>query len=130
MKPSAALLLVLLLAAAPNWAGAAGGGRAAVESIEIRIAESFPVQVFAILRGTLSDGCTTIADIAARGPLGDRFEIEITTQRPAGMMCTQALIPFERNLPLDVYGLPAGVYEVAAGDARATFTLRQYNTPQ
>lgn len=124
MKRWAGLLFMLLFIAGPAWAG---GGRATVASIEIVIAVSFPVQVFAILRGHLNDGCTKIAGITSRGPEDNRFDIEITTQRPSDMMCTQALVPFQHNVPIQAYGLLAGDYEVVAGEARASFTLRQDN---
>ncbi len=127
MKPMAALFFILLASAGPAWAG---GGRATVESIEIVLAESFPVQVFAVLRGHLGDGCTEITGIASRGPLDNRFDIDITTQRPPDAFCTQALVPFEHNIPIDAYGLPPGDYEVVAGDASASFTLQQDNKPQ
>ena len=127
MKRRTALLFVLLFAAGPAWAG---GGRATVESIGIVIAESFPVQVFAILRGHLSDGCTRITGITSRGPVDNRFDIEITTQRPADAICTQALVPFEHNVPIQAYGLPAGDYVVVAGGVSANFTLHQDNKPQ
>ncbi len=127
MKPMVASLFMLLVAAGPAWAG---GGRATVESIEILIAASFPVQVFAALRGYLSDGCTKISGVTARGPLANRFHIEITTQRLAGALCTLALVPFEHNVPLDVHGLPKGDYEVVADGVGASFTLRQDNKLQ
>ena len=127
MKRIAVSLFILLFAADPAWAG---GGRATVESIEIVIAASFPVQVFAVLRGHLSDGCTTISSIDARGPLANRFYIEITTERPSGALCTMALVPFERNVPLGVHGLPKGTYEAVAGSVRASFTLHQDNKLQ
>ncbi len=127
MKRGTGLFFMLLFIAGPAWAG---GGRATVASIEIVIAESFPVQVFAILRGHLSDGCTKIAGITSRGPEDNRFELEIATQRPPDAMCTQALVPFEHNVPIQAYGLPAWDYEVVAGGVSASFTLRQDNKPQ
>ncbi len=127
MKRMAALGFILLFAAGPAWAG---GGRATVESIEMVIAESFPVQVFAILRGHLGDGCTEISGITSRGPVDNRFDIDITTQRPPEAMCTQALVPFQHNVPIHAYGLLAGDYEVVAGEASASFTLLQDNKPQ
>jgi inhibitor of cysteine peptidase len=127
MKPMVASLFMLLFAVGPAWAG---GGRATVESIEILIAASFPVQVFAVLRGYLGDGCTKISGVTARGPLANRFHIEITTERPAGALCTLALVPFEHNVPLDVHGLPKGDYEAIAGGIGASFTLRQDNKLQ
>lgn len=127
MKPMAALFFILLSAAGPAWAG---GGRATVESIEIVIAVSFPVQVFALLRGHLGDGCTEITGITSRGPVGNRFDIEITTRRPADAICTQALVPFQHNVRIEAYGLPAGDYEVVAGSVSASFMLRQDNKLQ
>ncbi len=126
MKRVAVLFCVLLFAVAPARADEG----ATVESIDILIAESFPVQVFALLRGYLGDGCTKITGITSRGPVGRTFHIDITTHRPPEAMCTQVLMAFERNVPLDAYGLAAGTYEVIAGDARASFTLTQNNKPQ
>ncbi len=83
MKRRTAALCAVMLVVAPAWAG---GGRATVESIEILIAESFPVQVFAVLHGYLSDGCTKIAGSASRGPQDNRFDTEIATQRPPEAM--------------------------------------------
>ena len=127
MERMAAFVFMLFFAAGPAWAG---GGRATVESIEILIAASFPVQVFAVLHGYLGDGCTKISDVTARGPVANRFHIEITTERPAGALCTLALVPFEHKLPLDVYGLPKGTYEVVAGSVSAPFMLLQDNKLQ
>ncbi len=121
------LLGVVLLALASARAGDAAGGRATVERIEIVMAQSFPVQVFAMLHGYLSDACTKISDVRARGPEGNRFHIEIATRRPPGALCAQVLTAFEHNLRLEVYGLPAGTYEVIAAGARASFTLNQDN---
>ncbi len=126
MTRMAVLFCVLLCAVAPAQADE----RATVESIDILIAESFPVQVFALLRGYVGDGCTKITGITSRGPVGRTFYIDITTHRPPGAICTQVLIAFERNVPLGAYGLAAGTYEVIAGGARASFTLQQDNKPQ
>jgi inhibitor of cysteine peptidase len=38
-------------------------------------------------------------------------------------MCTQALVPFEESIDLDVRGLPAGTYTVDVHGETATFTL-------
>ncbi|HLF87505.1 MAG TPA: NBR1-Ig-like domain-containing protein [Anaerolineales bacterium] len=86
-------------------------GIAIVDSIELLIAESFPVQVFATVRGSLPDGCTTLDQIIPTRE-GKTFTVSITTIRPADQVCTEALVPFEENFPLDVNGLPAGTYTV------------------
>ena len=86
-------------------------GEAMVESIEILLLESFPIQVHVVALGNLPDSCTTISEIT-REREGDAFRVAITTSRPADAMCTEALVPFKEVIALDVMGLPAGVYTV------------------
>jgi hypothetical protein len=105
------------------------GENAIVEDLQIMILESFPVQVRAIIRGSLPDGCTTVKEINPTRD-GKAFNIQIITERPAGAMCTEALVPFEETVSLDVYGLPAGNYTVKAGEQTASFTLDVDNVPQ
>ena len=97
-------------------------GVPAVESVDVLILESFPVQVHAVVRGTLADGCTTLDQVTTTRE-GNVFQIQLTTQRPADAVCTQALVPFEEVVALDVVGLPAGEYTVEAEGVTATFTL-------
>ncbi|MBN1954177.1 MAG: hypothetical protein JW900_03905 [Anaerolineae bacterium] len=97
-------------------------GEANVESIEILILESFPVQVQVIARGYLPDGCTEIDQVSQRRE-EETFWIEITTARPTGQSCTQVIVPFEESVSLDVAGLPAGTYTVDVNGVSGTFTL-------
>jgi inhibitor of cysteine peptidase len=100
------------------------GGKAFVESLNLVILESFPVQVRAQITGNLSDGCTEIAAInVVRDEDAQTYEIVIETTRDPEAMCTQALVPFEESVPLDVLNMPAGTYTVTAGDQTATFEL-------
>lgn len=103
-------------------------GVAAVESIDILILESFPVQVQAVARGNLPDGCTTLNEVTVERT-GNTFQVTITTVRPVGMVCTEALVPFEKVIPLDVYGLPAGTYTVIVNGVSGTFELAVDNVP-
>jgi inhibitor of cysteine peptidase len=80
------------------------------------------VQVNAIAKGNLPDGCTEI-DQALQQRTGNAFEVILTTRRPADAMCTMAIVPFEETIPLDVLGLPAGDYTVTVNGVSATFTL-------
>ena len=104
-------------------------GKARVESIEIFIMESFPVQVNVLAKGNLPDGCTKIDQIN-KGSDSNTLWVEITTLRPADAMCTEALVPFEENIGLDVYGLLAGTYSVDVNGVTDTFTLSVDNAPQ
>jgi inhibitor of cysteine peptidase len=99
-------------------------GVADVESVELLIMESFPVQVTAVVRGNLRDGCTRIGTIDQE-VLADerRIAVQIGTVRPADAFCTQALVPYEERVPLEVRGLPAGEYTVDVNGLTATFTL-------
>ena len=103
-------------------------GVANVGSIEILILESFPVQIHVVARGSLPDGCTTLDEVTV-GRTGNTFQVTITTIRPVGIACTEAEVPFERVISLDVYGLPAGTYTVAVNGVSGTFELAVDNVP-
>ena len=86
-------------------------GQAVVDSIDVLIMESFPVQVSVTALGNLPDGCTQIDEVISQRT-DNAFRVAITTLRQPSAACTQALVPFEESVPLDVAGLPAGTYEV------------------
>jgi len=102
--------------------------KAYIDTVDVLILESFPLQVMVNVKGNLPDGCTTIAESWAEQVDDTTFEVHIGTVRRAGGMCTQALVPFEENIPLDVAGLPAGTYTVKVYDQTAEFTFEQDNT--
>ena len=104
-------------------------GTAVVENIEILTLESFPVQIHVIAKGYLPDGCTEIGDITKVRD-GNTFTVTVETIRPADMMCTQAIVPYEKSIPLDVYGLKAGTYSVVVNSVSGSFELSMDNLPQ
>ena len=108
--------------AADLEAAAAVAGVALVDSIELIILESFPVQISLKARGTLPNGCTSIDDVSINRN-GNEFDINITTVAAADAICTQVLVPFEETIPLGVEGLPAGSYQVNVNDRIGSFTL-------
>lgn len=97
-------------------------GEATVESVELVMLESFPVQVRAIVKGYTPDSCTTISEIKQERT-GNTFNVKITTTRPADLACAQVITPFEETIPLDVAGLKAGTYTVNVNGVTETFTL-------
>ncbi|GIK40970.1 MAG: hypothetical protein BroJett011_48030 [Chloroflexota bacterium] len=103
-------------------AGAYAYGQAAVESIEVRLVESFPVQVQMVARGSLPDSCTEI-DQALIERNGNTFQGRLTTRSRTDQMCAQAVVPFEEVIPLDVSGLPPGQYTVNVNGLVDSFTL-------
>jgi inhibitor of cysteine peptidase len=101
-------------------------GTATVEGIDIQILESFPVQVRVRVEGLLADGCTTVGEITQE-LVDNTFMVTISTERPADEVCTQALVPFEETIDLQVRGLPAGTYTVDVNGVTGTFTLSTDN---
>lgn len=98
---------------------------APVDSIVINSLESFPVQKTLRVTGNLPDGCTYLNDPQVIRS-GNAFYVNLTTRRE-GETCTQALVPYERNIALDVVGLPAGVYTVSINGKTTQFELEQDN---
>ena len=102
---------------------------ATVEEIEVLILESFPVQIHVVATGYFPDGCTELDKITIIRE-DNTFNVHITSKRPADAICTQAIVPFEEVIPLDVYGLEAGVYEVDVNGVKGSFELTVDNIPQ
>lgn len=98
-----------------------------VENMQINLMESFPLQVSVTVSGNLPDGCTSIVSSTAIFDDENKFEIHIFTERPEDLMCTQALVPFEETIPLEVYGLPAGKYTVNGYQLSDTFEFQTDN---
>ena len=104
------------------------GQNAIVDSVEVMLLESFPLQAQVRVSGNLPDGCTELDEISVEQE-GQEFILTITTRRPTGdVMCTQALVPFEEVVDLDIRGLEAGTYTVIAQEEQTTFTLDVDNT--
>jgi inhibitor of cysteine peptidase len=99
------------------------GQEAMVDSLDVILLESFPVQAQAIVTGNLPDGCTELHEISVEQQ-GLRFNLTLTTKRLTGdIACTEALVPFEETVDLDIRGLQPGTYSVIAQDKQAAFTI-------
>jgi inhibitor of cysteine peptidase len=124
-------LFLVFLVTACGPSGAAGTpsdelayGTADVEEVTVQLMESFPVQVAVVAQGHLRDGCTEIHEVKSSFDEENRtFSVEITTVRERDAVCTQALVPFEKRIELDVRGLRAGTYSVDVNGVREAFTL-------
>ena len=99
------------------------GQDAVVESVDVLLLESFPLQARAVVTGYLPDGCTELVKVNVDRQ-GNEFLLTLTTRRPAGdVVCTMVLQLIEETVTLDIEGLPAGTYTVIAQDQQAQFTL-------
>ena len=101
-------------------------GSAIVEGIEIMVHESFPVQIRVNARGYLPDGCTKIDEIT-KEIKDNTFIVSIKTVRPLDTFCTEAIVPYQEVISLDVYGRKAGIYTVNVNSLNGTFELATDN---
>jgi inhibitor of cysteine peptidase len=97
-----------------------------VNTIEIMLLESFPVQVNVGASGEHPDSCTKVDEITTRRE-GNIFVVTISAFRPADAMCAEVITPYEEVIALDVVGLKAGVYTVEVNGIRDTFELQTDN---
>ena len=95
---------------------------AQVKSVDLRMLESFPVQVHAAVKGDFPDACTSIGTANQRRD-GNTIYVDLMTTRPADMACAQVITPFDHTIALDVVGLTAGTYTVNVNGVAETFTL-------
>ena len=77
------------------------------------------------VKGNLSNGCTYLNDTFQRRE-GTRYTLRLTT-RQEGDMCTEALVPFDRTINLDVENVPAGTYFVDLNGETLSFEINQAN---
>jgi len=97
-----------------------------VEGVSVRLLESFPIQVQAVVTGSMPDACTTITGAETRRN-GKRFTVTLVATRPVDQMCAEVITPFEQIVRLDVMGLPAGPYAVTVHGVGADFVLPDAN---
>jgi len=118
---------MLFTACASNEGGDENGpdvliSEAQIESFDLLILESFPVQIKAIVRWKLPDDCTVIYEISNER-VEDLFQVRILTKRPADKECAQKISIIEETFTLDVYGLDRGTYSVDVNGVIEQFTL-------
>jgi len=99
---------------------------APIDSVDMMILESFPVQVHVIAHGEFPDGCTKIGKVTTK-KVGNSFFVSITSIRPKDADCTQVVIPFDETIPLNAEGLKAGTYGVSVNGVTTQFTLENDN---
>src|SRR3989338_3371839 len=105
-------------------------GTAPVTSVEISVdalaLQSFPTQIRIVanivVHGYLPDGCTEIDQVTQKRD-ENTFTMKITTKRLKDAYCTQSIMPFDKTVPLDLYGLPDGNYTVNVNGVIAKFEM-------
>lgn len=138
---SAVAIAAIVVAAALLWSdgdgGVAGGGTSGggsgepsgnleikpiqIESVNVRIAESYPPQLFAEVTGWVGDGCTV-----AREPEitreGNTITVTILGERERDAICTQILVGYQKNIALG--SVEPGEWTVKVNDHVQTVDVR------
>jgi inhibitor of cysteine peptidase len=74
------------------------------------------------VQGSFPDGCTSLGEVTQTVE-DNTISVTLTGDQPEGLMCAQALTPFEETIPLDVSGLPAGEYTVDVNGSTTMLVL-------
>ena len=106
-----------------------GESQVYINQVEILLMESMPVQVAVQITGDLPDGCSELEEPEVIHQ-ENVFLVTLTARRPNDVDCTEALVPFDLQVSLDVFGLPAGDYIVDVIGTTRTFNLAVDNVPQ
>lgn len=98
-------------------------GIAMIEYVDIEQKKAVPYTIDVVAKGHLADGCTDISEVTTNRS-GSNYTIKIRTKRPKDKVCTQAVVPFERNIPIDVEKLSPGKYTLDVNGYRSAFIVK------
>jgi len=98
---------------------------APIDSISIETGTSFPVTETLVVKGSLPNGCTYL-NTPSQIRDGNVFYVTLDTYTE-GDVCTEALVPYEERIDLQVANLPAGVYIVEVNGREISFELESDN---
>lgn len=101
-----------------------------VVTVDVRLTDTVPTRVDAIVRGTLCESCATLDEIRQEYVEStSTFVLTLTTRRPVDEPCIQDATAFEATVPLAIERLSAGVYTVVANGITASFRLTPEDLP-
>jgi inhibitor of cysteine peptidase len=96
-------------------------GQAFVDSVDLLLLESYPVQVMASLHGSLPTPCHRLAwEVGEPGP-GGRIELKVYSTFDPAQVCAQVLQPFEENIPVGSY--TSGSYVLVIDGVEYPFSI-------
>ena len=98
---------------------------APIDSVQIVTTESFPVGQTVVVSGSLPNGCTYLNSPTQLRD-GNVFYLTLDTYTE-GDVCTEALVPYEEQIDLQVNNLPSGVYIVNINGREISFELENDN---
>lgn len=99
---------------------------APINSVEIVDSQTFPIQKILVVKGDLPNGCTYLNDPKQLRD-GNVFYVSLS-MRTEGEVCTEALVPYEKNIVLNITNLPSGVYLVNINRREMSFEIEMQNS--
>ena len=97
--------------------------QAPIHEVQVRIAESFPPQIFLYIKGGLRDGCTTFHDIVTERN-SNSVNVKVTTQHPKGVDCPAVYKYFEKNINLGSDFVSGQTYDINVNDYSTSFVMQ------
>jgi hypothetical protein len=92
-----------------------------ISAVDVRVLESDPVQVEAVVAGDLADSCTEVGAITQERE-GTTVTVTIAVTRPADAICAAVITPVEQTISLDG-DFPPGEYTLNVNDQTVTFSV-------
>jgi hypothetical protein len=79
-----------------------------LDSAELLIMESYPLQFMLVLQGSLPTPCNQLRVSVSPPDAENKIVIDVYSLRDPALMCTEVIQPFSENVPLGSF--PAGKY--------------------
>ena len=92
-----------------------------IDGVDILLLESWPVQVQAVVRGSLPTPCSRLAWIVDGPDAGGRITLTVYSTVDMDEICTQVLQPFEHSIP--VGSLTSGDYVLVVNGVEYPFSI-------
>ena len=92
-----------------------------IDSVDVQVAESAPVQVTAHIQGTLVDGCTSLSNVAQERT-DNTINIVLTAEHSGDEACIMVAPMIDESIVLDG-DFPPGEYTIRVGELEQTFTV-------
>lgn len=85
-----------------------------IDSVDLLVMESFPMQVSLIVKGSQPDGCEVPVTVEQQRE-GSTVTVEIYRDMPLALICAAVLVPYEATIPLEG-GFEPGSYTFHIND--------------
>lgn len=92
-----------------------------IDGVEILLLESWPVQVKAVIRGSLPTPCHTLAWNLGEPDADGRIVLAVFSTVDMDQVCTQVLDPFERTV--DLGSFTSGAYVLVVNGVEYPFEI-------